>query len=72
MDKKNIIKTVELLVLGIGVMLNVSFLHGICLLESTYFEISKEFSSFAVYLTSTIGTLTICNCLVKLFIRFFS
>ncbi len=65
-------KTLQLLVIGIGLLLNISFLHGVGLLDSTYFEISKEFSGFAIYFTSIIGTLVICKYLVNLILRFFS
>lgn len=65
-------EALRLLVTGIGLVLNISFLHGVGLLNYTYFEISKEISGFAIYLTSIIGTLVICKYLVNLFLRFSS
>lgn len=65
-------KALQLLVIGLGLVLNISFLHGVGLLKSTYFEISREISGFAIYFTSIIGTLVICKYLVNLFLRFSS
>lgn len=69
---KKTIKAIELLAMGLGLVLNISFLHGIGLLESAYFEISKELSGIAIYMTSIIGTLVICKYLVKFIIKAFS
>jgi len=70
-NNKPIAKSVELAALGLGIALNISFLHGVCILSWGYFDFSKEFSGYALYITSFIGAVAISRCVAKFLMRFF-
>lgn len=69
---KLLVSVLELAVMGLCLTLNISFLHGVCIVDWGYFDISKDVSGYAVYLTSFIGSLVISKKLTDLLIRFFS
>jgi hypothetical protein len=58
---------VELAVMGLCLILNVSFLHSAGILDWGYFDIPENVSEYALYLTSFIGTLVISKRVADFF-----
>lgn len=56
---KKITCLIDFAVMALCIVFNVSFLHGVCLWDSTYFDIPRDISRYALYLTSLIGAVTI-------------
>ncbi|MBD8157377.1 hypothetical protein ABEG74_09235 [Pantoea agglomerans] len=69
LEKKSKICTclVELAVMGLCLILNVSFLHSAGILDWGYFDIPENVSGYALYLTSFIGTLVISKRVADFF-----
>ena len=69
LEKKSKICTwlVELAVMGLCLILNISFLHSAGILDWGYFDIPENVSGYALYLTSFIGTLVISKRVADFF-----
>ncbi|MDH1171747.1 hypothetical protein [Pantoea agglomerans] len=69
LEKKSKICTwlVELAVMGLCLILNVSFLHSVGIMDWGYFDIPENVSGYALYLTSFIGTLVISKRVADFF-----
>ena len=61
----------ELAVMGLCLILNISFLHGAGILDWGYFDMPAKLSGYALYLTSIIGSLAISKRVADLLIIFF-
>jgi len=69
--KERVIKFIELIAVGLGVVVNISFLHSVGVLKSAYFEIPNEISEYGLYLTSLIGAIVICKKLARFICKLF-
>ncbi len=72
LEKKEMVKkAIELMAIGLGIALNISFLHSVGIVKSAYFEIPNEISEYGLYLTSLIGAVVICQTLVRFVCKIF-